>query len=101
MPLVCPACEGRRAERGPPCPACGGAGEFELTTCPMEYVTPDVWAILRECEFLDMGIPPVGGGLHDQTQLFADVYRFVKSEEAVAERAKLDQLRRQAAAGNQ
>ena len=48
--------------------------------CPLEYVTDDVWTLLDAAELLAKGLPPVAGGLLDQTRIFVDAARFAWSE---------------------
>ncbi len=65
---------------GEGCEVCGGCGHELLAGCPLDVVGPSVWPVLEACEvFASSGLPPVAGGMLDQTQCFVDAWRVVRS----------------------
>lgn len=53
-----------------------------MTECPLEYAGEDVWEAIEMAGFFDKGLPPVHGGVLDQTQIFLDAARFIWAEQA-------------------
>jgi len=72
--MECPACGGRG------CSACR-AGEIEITRCPLEIITADVWQVIQYAEFFEKGLPPVAGGVTDQAAVFLEAAQFVFGEQ--------------------
>ena len=72
------------------CPACNGDGcdecrhgHIELATCPIAYVTEEVWQVIQIAGFFNnKGLAPVSGGVLDQAQVFLDAAAFIATEEA-------------------
>lgn len=52
-----------------------------LASCPMDYVTDDVWALLQYAELYAKGVPPIAGGALDQAHAFNLAARFVWNEQ--------------------
>ena len=71
----CPVCKGRG------CDACGKTGRFEITQCPMLLIERSFWDLMDMVDFYEKGIPPVVGGLLDQTAWFVAFARQVFDEE--------------------
>jgi hypothetical protein len=72
------------------CTRCGGhgcqecdVGRIEITGCPLELITPDIWELLELAELYKKGLPPVDGGVLDQAADFVTACRFVWSEENI------------------
>ncbi len=75
MELDCTRCRGLPPED---CELCDGSGTLRLNRCPMAVVPPDVWIAIDAVAFLvDVHLPPVPGGLFDQSALFVQAYRVV------------------------
>lgn len=72
--MACPACGGKG------CDQCDG-GEFAIDGCPRKMVSGDVWELIRHARLYDKGLPPVGGGVLDQTRSFTEGCEFVWAEE--------------------
>jgi NADPH-dependent 7-cyano-7-deazaguanine reductase QueF-like protein len=62
------------------CGQCSGTGELEIKECPLKIITADIWETLELADFWEKGLPPIGGGVLDQTQNFVEAARFVFSE---------------------
>ena len=59
----------------------------------MDYAGDDVWDAIEAAELLGKGLPPVAGGLLDQTNKFLSAARFIGAEQAKARevlREKID-----------
>ena len=72
------------------CPGCGGRGcemcsdgRIDISCCPLELITPDIWDLIELAELYKKGLPPVAGGVLDQTAGFVTACRFVWSEENI------------------
>lgn len=74
--MVCPGCEGRGCEE------CKNTGGIDITECPLNLITNDVWQVIRFTELFEKGLPPVAGGTLDQTMNFIETAMFVMSETA-------------------
>ena len=59
------------------CRECGKTGRIQITCCPLEYVTDDVWEIIEYAELYEKGLPPVAGGALDQAYCFLQAVRFI------------------------
>jgi len=51
--------------------------------CPNELITPDIWDMIELVKFYEKGLPPIAGGVLDQTNIFIQTANFVFSEESV------------------
>ena len=72
--MVCPICNGSG------CQECNGQGRFEIPACPLDYVTEDVWDVIRLAELFEKGLPPVAGGVLDQAVVFVEAANFIRHE---------------------
>jgi hypothetical protein len=71
--IECPVCDGDGCEE------CND-GVFELDGCPNSFCSP----IVRSLDLFDLfekGLPPVAGGVLDQSQSFVEASQFFESEE--------------------
>ena len=73
--MACVTCNGAG------CRACDGKGMFEITKCPLELITHDVWKIIKFAELYEKGLPPVAGGALDQAVSFVDAASFIFAEQ--------------------
>lgn len=64
------------------CRQCGGAGVLEITECPLNIITMDVWETLELADLWEKGLPPVAGGALDQTANFIEAARFIFAEKS-------------------
>jgi len=71
----CPVCGGRG------CGDCKQTGRFEVTACPMLWIEPAIWELIDMAEFWEKGMPPVAGGVMDQTAYFVAFAQRVFAEE--------------------
>ncbi len=78
--MSCPACN----DTG--CDECKQNGRIEIVGCPLEYVTDNVWEVIRFAELYKKGLPPVHGGALDQAYCFIRAAEFIFSEIAVCKR---------------
>ncbi|HEW78613.1 MAG TPA: hypothetical protein ENH34_01410, partial [Phycisphaerales bacterium] len=62
---------------GSGCDECEKKGTIEITCCPLELVTNDVWEILEFAELYEKGLPPIAGGSLDQAKSFIYACRFI------------------------
>ena len=72
--MKCPGCDGNG------CGECDKKGTFDLTCCPLEYITDDVWEVIRYAELYEKGLPPVAGGALDQAKCFIEAAQFIMRE---------------------
>ena len=79
MAIACPACN----EAG--CDDCGETGYVELTTCPKQCIEPSLLRAIRMADLMKQGLPPVAGGVLDQSAWFVSFYECFRSEENRAE----------------
>lgn len=54
-----------------------------IETCPHEFVTADVWDLLRAADLAEKGSWPVAGGWLDQTASCVDGVRFAWAKNAL------------------
>ena len=73
--MVCPGCEGDG------CAECKD-GNIDITECPLNLITADVWQAIRFAELYEKGLPPVAGGAMDQAKVFVDAAQFIMNEKA-------------------
>jgi hypothetical protein len=88
--LPCPACEG---EHSAGCPACGGAGHTEITSCPARLVPADVVEVCRLVKLVDKAGLPVAGGTLDQTTSFNAAMTAYLDDRAMWEAERLKRAR--------
>lgn len=55
---------------------------IEITGCPHEQLERTTYDALRAADFWRRGIPPVGGGMLDQTEWTIEAAEFVWSDQA-------------------
>jgi NADPH-dependent 7-cyano-7-deazaguanine reductase QueF-like protein len=75
--MNCTACGGTGCEE------CQDTGRIEITQCPLEIITPDIWEVIELAQLYEKGLPPVAGGALDQANIFVDACRMIWSEEKV------------------
>lgn len=74
--MVCPGCEGKG------CDECRNTGGIDITDCPLNLITSDVWEIIALADLFEKGLPPVAGGALEQAKIFVETARFVFGEKA-------------------
>ena len=74
--MECVDCGGRD------CEYCGGTEAEEITCCPLDLITADVWEVIRYAELYEKGLPPVAGGALDQAKAFIDAAGLIFEEQA-------------------
>ena len=72
--MVCPICDGDG------CVECDKKGRIEIPMCPLDYVTEDVWEVIRYAELFERGLPPVAGGVLDQAATFVEAANIIRHE---------------------
>ena len=65
---------------GEGCGDCDDKGILAITCCPLDYITDDVWEVIRFAELYEKGLPPVAGGALDQAGSFIEASVFVMRE---------------------
>ena len=78
--LPCHICGG---ENFTECSACGKTGVMPIIGCPETLITADVWEMMELAKFYEKGLPPIAGGVLDQTQSFISAAAFIFGEENV------------------
>lgn len=68
---------------GKGCKECKETGKLEITQCPLEIITPDIWEIIHYAELYEKGLAPVAGGALDQAKIFTATCRFIFREQAI------------------
>lgn len=72
------------------CPVCGGSasgcnecesGQIEITGCPLELVTEDIFELIEMSRMFYDRLPPTGTSVGDQSVMFIRAARFIRSEE--------------------
>jgi len=66
---------------GAGCEQCDGKGYLDVTMCPQQYVTRDVWQVIEYAALYEKGLPPIMGGVLDQAQIFLAACQFIWAEE--------------------
>lgn len=56
---------------------------IKITTCPLTIITDDIFEMIEMTKFYSKGLPPVAGGLLDQTHCFIEAAEFIFSEENI------------------
>ena len=64
------------------CPACSD-GRAVFVGCPLIHLDSDLWQLLECAELLGKGLPPVAGGVLDQSGWFLAAAAFVNGEKAM------------------
>jgi len=77
--IACSSCN----EAG--CDECGQSGYVELTGCPKEMIDRGLLRAIRMADLMKQGLPPVAGGVLDQSAWFVSFYECFKSESNRAE----------------
>ena len=75
MEIECPVCDGD----GEDCKECRD-GSFELDGCPNRFCS----SVVNSLDLFDLfhkGLPPIAGGVLDQSQSFIEASQFFESEE--------------------
>lgn len=101
---LCEGCTFRECEKGCPselepalveCPICGGdgcdecdGGEYAVTSCPKLLVDSELVETIELAGMYEKGLPPVEGGVLDQSHWFAAACRFIWSEQARLKRMR-------------
>ena len=78
--IQCVVCNGRNFDR---CDFCGKTGQIKIVGCPEKLITADVWEMIELAKFYEKGMPPIAGGVLDQTQSFISAANFIFAEENV------------------
>lgn len=52
---------------------------MKITCCPLDYISPDVWEVIRYAGLYEKGLPPVAGGALDQAANFIDAAMYIFS----------------------
>jgi hypothetical protein len=71
-------------------------GVGPLTTCPVNYVTPDVAAVLSCWSAFKNGVLPRAGGLLDQAATFVEAINILESELSKLQKEKFEEERAKA-----
>ncbi|MGA1979457.1 MAG: hypothetical protein ABSG99_02675 [Sedimentisphaerales bacterium] len=81
--MLCPACEGKyeNEDKSWKCPECK-EGQIDVTECPLDLITEDVWQAMQLAELYEKGLPPIAGGAIDQAKIFIDAAQFIMNEKA-------------------
>lgn len=66
----CPSCH----KRG--CKECGGTGRFVIDKCPREFVGSAFNDLFRYAAMFERGLPPIAGGVLDQSPWFLEFADF-------------------------
>lgn len=77
--IACQSCN----EAG--CDDCGQTGYIELTSCPKRMVDRGTLQAIRMADLMKEGLPPVAGGVLDQSAWFVNFYEVFRSEQNRAE----------------
>lgn len=74
--MECVSCNGAG------CLDCDEQGSIIIAACPLEFVTADVWEVIKFAELYEKGLPPVAGGALDQACIFINAAMFIFREKA-------------------
>lgn len=74
MTIACTRCD----ENG--CEDCGQLGYVELPGCPKKYAGKEMADLVMYAELMQKGLPPVTGGVLDQSASFIEAATFYWSE---------------------
>lgn len=78
LELECPACDGVG------CDDCGGMGYMRIEGCPKVYCSQIV-PTMQLIELFENGLPPIAGGVLDQSASFITAAKHYASESRMAE----------------
>lgn len=67
------------------CKGCDGSGFNEFTECPAVLITRDIADVIKYSRLFEKGLPPMAGGVLDQTYNFLEAANFVLNEIAIQE----------------
>jgi hypothetical protein len=74
LAIACPSCN----EAG--CGDCGESGYVELTACPKRSIDLGTLEAMRMADLMGSGLPPVEGGVLDQSAWFVSFYECWRAE---------------------
>lgn len=66
---------------GDGCAGCKDLGYTLVEDCPQKRLDGSVWTAVRCARLLNKGIPPIAGGILDQSNHFADAFDQISAEE--------------------
>ena len=83
------------------CPICNGAGDIVeckecddgliiIVDCPLHFIGDDAMEYIRFVRLYDKGMPPILGGVLDQSNVFIEATEFIASQEAINESKQND-----------
>ena len=70
------------------CETCNGYGRFDLTSCPRQYVGPELSDEINLIAFANKGHLPEPGGLLDQPAKFVTVWRTLEADQNTIDQAR-------------
>lgn len=79
MSIACSECN----EAG--CEMCDHTGYVEIASCPKKMIDGDLLSAIRMADLMKQGLPPVAGGVLDQSAWFVSFYECFRSESNRAE----------------
>lgn len=79
MSIACLSCN----EAG--CDDCDGRGYVDLTECPKQMIDRKTLRAIRMADLMREGLPPVAGGVLDQSAWFVSFYECFRGELNLAE----------------
>jgi len=75
--VECPTCGGHG------CESCGETGDFSVVGCPSEFCS-DTAATIELIDLFNDGLPPIAGGVLDQSAWFISAVRRMRIEDQLA-----------------
>ena len=79
--MNCPICNGKD------CDDCDD-GIIKIEQCPLEYIGYVTCKYIKMVEMFDKGLPPIAGGVLDQSHKFISIAEFVWACEARAKESE-------------
>jgi hypothetical protein len=76
--IRCVVCGG---ENFTECTQCNKTGTMPIIGCPEKIITSDVWTMIELTNFYKKGLPPIAGGVLDQSHNFIEAASFIFSEQ--------------------
>lgn len=73
--MECPGCDGKG------CDECDEKGTTDITCCPLQYITSDIWQGIELADMFRKGLPPIAGGTLDQLYNFVSASRIIWREQ--------------------
>ena len=61
------------------CSECEHTGRTKITCCPLDYISSDVWEVIKFAGLYEKGLPPVAGGALDQAANFIEAANYIFS----------------------